>query len=140
MHLACQRELTSKTPAHANGYCAICNTPYTNVRTTSTTSLSLDGRKCMLVSVGTLVLTAIGAFEVSMYFVIGASHLQTTYLVLGLVILAVALIFVSRTPTPTVQNLDPHQPYTSNPKQTLKFSSPSRLSIALALPLALATT
>ena len=124
MHLACQRELTSKTPAHANGYCAICNTPYTNVRTTSTTSLSLDGRKCMLVSVGTLVLTAIGAFEVSMYFVIGASHLQTTYLVLGLVILAVAVIFVSRTPTPTVQNLDPHQPYTSSPRQTLKVSSP----------------
>ena len=129
MHLACQRELVSKTPAHASGHCAICNTAYTNVLTTSTTSLSLEGKKCVLVSVGTLVLTAVGAFEVYMYFDIGASYLQTTCLVLGLVVLAVALIFVSRTPTPTVQNLDiPTAVCTSNPKQPLKFSSPSPIT------------
>jgi len=135
MHLACQRELTSKTPAHAGGYCAVCNAPYTNVRTTSKTALSPDGRKCVFVSVGTLLLMAIGGFEVSMYFAIGTSHLQVTYLVLGLVILAVALIFVSCTPTPTLCRTSITSPHLT---QTLKCPSP--MALALALTLALAPT
>ena len=101
MHLACQRELASKTPAHAGGNCAVCNSRYTNVHTTSKLELSDAGRRCVVVTVGTIVLAAIGAFEISMYFVIGASALQMTYLVVGLIIIAVALVFVSRMPTPT---------------------------------------
>lgn len=101
MHLACQRELASKTPAHAGGNCAVCNSRYTNVHRTSKRELSADGRRCVIVTVGTFVLAAIGAFEVSMYFVIGASDLRMTYLLVGLSILAVALVFVSRMPTPT---------------------------------------
>ena len=109
MHLACQRELASKTPAHAGGNCAVCNSRYTNVHTTSKLELSDAGRRCVVVTVGTVVLAAIGAFEVSMYFVIGEcsdstcspSDLQMTYLVVGLIIIAVALVFVSRMPTPT---------------------------------------
>jgi len=65
----------------------------------------------VVVTVGTVVLAAIGAFEVSMYFVIGASDLQMSYLVVGLIILAVALVFVSRMPTPT----QIPQPYISSP-------------------------
>ena len=87
MHLACQRELASKTPAHAGGNCAVCNSRYTNVHTTSKLELSDAGRRCVVVTVGTIVLAAIGSFEVSMYFVIGASDLQMTYLVVGLIIL-----------------------------------------------------
>ena len=109
MHLACQRELASKTPAHAGGNCAVCNSRYTNVHTTSKLKLSDAGRRCVVVTVGTIVLAAIGAFEISMYFVIGASALQMTYLVVGLIIIAVALVFVSRMPTPT----QIPQPYTS---------------------------
>jgi len=111
MHLACQRELASKTPAHAGGNCAVCNSRYTNVHTTSKLELSDAGRRCVVVTVGTIVLAAIGAFEISMYFVIGASALQMTYLVVGLIILAVALVFVSRMPTPT----QIPQPYISSP-------------------------
>ena len=55
MHLACQRELASKTPAHAGGNCAVCNSRYTNVHTTSKLELSDAGRRCVVVTVGTIV-------------------------------------------------------------------------------------
>ena len=43
--------------------------------------------------------------QVSMHFVIGPSHLQTTYLVLGVVILTVALCFVSPCPSKQTSSL-----------------------------------
>ena len=38
IHLACQRELTRRTPAHANGYCAVCNTPCARAPASSSTA------------------------------------------------------------------------------------------------------
>ena len=87
IHLACQRELTRRTPAHANGYCAVCNTPCarapassstaphrtplikffvadlradTNVVAERRTRLTMDGRRCVALSLGALLLVAPG--------------------------------------------------------------------------------
>ena len=51
LHVECQRKIIQKTPSHALG-CPVCLTPYSNARSVINYSLSVEGRRLVLFTLG----------------------------------------------------------------------------------------